>query len=51
MKPGFHIDNIKASFMKIADPVEPAGTDGGVFLDLNLLGTASTTGDIVQIVP
>jgi len=42
---------IKASYMKIVSEISPSGTDAGVFQDIEFKGTASTSGDIVQIVP
>ena len=42
---------IKASYCKITDNVNPVGTDAGVFQDLQLQATGSTSGDIIQIVP
>ena len=42
---------IKASFCKITGDVQPAGAGAGVFQDIPLIATASTSGDMVQIVP
>lgn len=42
---------IKASYCKLDSEVSPSGTDAGVFQDLSLVATASTSGDIIQIVP
>jgi hypothetical protein len=42
---------IKADYCKLDSEVSPSGTDAGVFQDLSLVATASTSGDIIQIVP
>lgn len=42
---------IKADYCKINSEVQPTGTDAGVFQDLALTATASTSGDVIQIVP
>ena len=42
---------IKADYCKLDSEVSPSGTDAGVFQDLSLVATASTSGDIISIVP
>jgi len=42
---------LKADLSKIINEVAPAGTDEGVFQDLELQCLADTSGDVIQIVP
>jgi len=42
---------LKANDCKITADVQPGQTDAGVFQDISLRATATTSGDVIQIVP